>query len=200
MRLFYRGEGVIDAQRPEFSGSVSVWLRTSPDEDLPRAYCDPVMILSDDHRKGFLFLEWSREGTPRRFRYAIVPETSRWDPGAREWDMIPDPERPMVQLGHRPFSRDRWVHVVFTFDRINAGRNASGRLYIDGEPAGEITGWDLTFAWDPANVILALAWSYVGLVDDLAVFDRALTEQEVRVLGRLPQGVRALYEPPASQG
>ncbi len=99
----------------------------------------------------------------------------------------------MVQPAATEFTRDRWVHVVFTFDRINAGREASGKLYLDGQPAGLISGWDLTFAWNPADIILALGWSYVGGIDDLAVFDRALGAKEVAFMNSLCGGVSALH-------
>lgn len=193
VRLFYKGADVIDSAAPEFSGSVSVWLRTTPDEDLPVEYCDPVMIISDDHRQGFMFIEWSKDHEPRKFRYAIVPAPARWNPSNADWEAIPDDRRPMVQPEGVTFSRDRWVHVVFTFDRVNAGEAASGNLYVDGRWQGKISGWDLTFDWNPAQVILAVGWSYVGLLDDLAVFDRALTADEVSLLTRLPGGIAGLF-------
>lgn len=195
VRLFFPSEGIIDSAAAEFSGTVSVWLQTTPDEDIGAFFCDPVMIISDDHKKGFLFIEWSKDHDPKRFRYAIWPDTPRWNPEDKAWESIPDAERPMVQLTDRPFSRDRWVHVAFTFDRINAGQAASGQLFIDGELAGTIKGWDLTFAWDPANVIVALGWAYGGRIDDLAIFDRALDADEIWQLHQLPQGAKSLYLP-----
>lgn len=193
-RLFYRSGDNLRLDKPELSGTVSVWLRTDPDEDMPRAFCDPVMLIGDNHRDGFLFVEWSKDHAPRRFRYAILPEYARWNADDREWESIPDGERPMVQLSERPFGRDRWVHVVFTYDRLNAGEAARGSLYIDGVAVGSIAGWDLTLAWDPASVIIALAWNYVGFLDDLAIFDRALTATEIATLHALPEGVADLRD------
>ena len=37
-----------------------------------------------------------------------------------------------------------------------------------------------------------LGLSYIGLYDDLAVFDRALTEEEVAWIYRLDGGIRSL--------
>ncbi len=201
-RLMYRGGDIIVPREGTISGSVSVWLRTTPEADLPDGYCDPVMILSDDFKKGALFIEWS-PGEQRRFRYGIVPPNARWNPTGRAWDEIPVSERPMVQPEAAEFSRERWVHVVFTFDRINAGREASGKLYLDGRPAGTISGWDLTFEWNTDDIILALGWSYVGGIDDLAVFDRALSEEDIAFLNTIAGGVGALapqpaFAPPAS--
>lgn len=196
-RLFYPAAKNLTLDQPILSGTVSVWLRTNPDEDIPRAFCDPIMFISDNHRDGFMFLEWSKDHTPRKFRYAILPEYARWNEEDRDWESFPDDQRPMVQLGDRPFDRERWVHVAFTYDQINAGRAGRGALFIDGQPVGEISGWDLTFAWNPEAVIIAVAWNYVGWMDDLAIFDRALTAEEIARLHALPGGVGSLTAKPA---
>ena len=49
------------------------------------------------------------------------------------------------------------------------------------------------FDWDPARVLLVLGASYVGYMDDLAVFDRALTDVEVDRIYGLKNGIRDLY-------
>ena len=81
---------------------------------------------------------------------------------------------------------------MFTFDRLNAGKAGVGQLYLDGQPQGRIANWDLTFGWQAENVQLVLAAAYVGAIDDLAVFDRALSEREVAQVFALPGGIRAL--------
>ena len=45
-----------------WNATVSVWLRLNPDEDLEPGYCDPVQIVGDDSKKGFIYLEWSKDG------------------------------------------------------------------------------------------------------------------------------------------
>ena len=83
--------------------------------------------------------------------------------------------------------------MVFTLENIN-DKNAPqvGRLYLNGALQGAIEKWDLTFGWDPANVQLVLGAAYVGHMDDLAVFNRALTAGEVQYLYGLKEGVREL--------
>ena len=191
-RLFYPAVKNLTLDEPTLSGTVSLWLRTNPDEDIPRAFCDPIMFISDNHRDGFMFIEWSKDHTPRKFRYAILPEYARWNPEDQDWESFPDDERPMVQLSDRPFGRDHWVHVAFTYDKINAGKSGRGALFIDGKPVGEISDWDLTFGWNPEAVIIAVAWNYVGWMDDLAIFDRALSAEEIALLYALPGGVGEL--------
>jgi hypothetical protein len=192
VRPYFKGPGIIDYTASNWSGSVSVWLRLTPDEDLEPGYCDPVQIVGGDGKKGFIFLEWSKDETPRFFRFAIRPLFEIWNPKNQDWAKMTEAERPMVQVARAPFARTKWTHVVFTFDRLNAGKAGVGRLYLDGQLQGSIKDWDLTFGWDPAKVQLVLAAAYVGFMDDLAVFNRALTEREVRQVMALPGGVREL--------
>ena len=194
------------ATRPQFSGvdilgyndknwsaTVSTWLKLTPDEDLEPGYCDPVQIVGDDTKKGFIFLEWSKDEKPRIFRYAIRPLFHIWNPTNVQWADIPASKRPSVDVANAPFSRTTWTHVVFTLSDVNnkAGK-PGGSLYIDGKLQGRIENWDLTFGWDPASVALVLGASYVGHQDDLAVFDRALSDAEVGQLFKLEGGVGSL--------
>lgn len=192
-RPSYLGDGMLGYNAKEWSTTVSLWLKLTPDEDLEPGYCDPIQIVGDDTKKGFIFLEWSKDHSPRYFRYAIRPKIELWDPEGLGWEVVPEAKRPMVQLKTAPFSRDRWTHAVFTLDRINAGKEVNGgTLYLDGKKQGEIKGFDLTFGWDPKAVMLVLGAAYVGQIDDLAVFDRALGEQEVKALHALKNGVADL--------
>lgn len=178
----------------DWDATVSVWLRLNPDRDLEPGYCDPVQIVGGDTRQGFIFLEWSKDHTPRHFRYAVRPLYHIWNPDDVGWEEIPAEKRPMVQLTTAPFSADRWTHVVFTLENVNnASSPSSGVLFINGERAGAIEGWDLTLGWNADEVQLVLGAAYVGHLDDVAVFDRALTGAEVKQLYRLPGGARELY-------
>jgi hypothetical protein len=190
----FKGSGVLGYNDRNWSATVSVWLRLNPDKDLEPGYCDPVQIVGDDSRKGFIFLEWSKDETPRFFRYAIRPLFHIWNPNNVQWADIPFDKRPMVQVERAPFSREAWTHVVFSVENVNdKSKKPVGRLYMNGQLKGSIANWDLTFGWDPAKVMLVLGASYVGHMDDLAVFNRALTDAEVKQLHGLKNGVRDLY-------
>lgn len=195
-RPSFTGTKVLGYNDQSWSYTVSAWLRINPDKDLEPGYCDPIQIVGDDVKKGYIFLEWSKDETPRYFRYAIRPLFPIWNPENKAWADIPFAKRPMVQVEKAPFSRETWTHVAFTAEAINDRTKAPrGRLFINGQPQGSIEKWDLRFAWDPAKVLLILGAAYVGYQDDLAVFDRALTEAEIDTLYRLPQGVGQLYRP-----
>jgi hypothetical protein len=193
-RPLFKDAGVLGYNDRNWRATVSVWLRLNPDRDLEPGYCDPVQIVGDDTKKGFIFLEWSKDETPRYFRYAIRPLAHIWNPDNVQWDGIPFDKRPMVQVERAPFSRESWTHVVFTLENVNdKTRKPVGKLFMNGEVKGAIENWDLTLGWDPAKVMLVLGAAYVGHMDDLAVFNRALTDAEVKQLFALPNGVRDLH-------
>jgi hypothetical protein len=193
VRPAFKDSGALGYNGKNWNASVSVWLRLDPDKDLEPGYCDPVQIVGDDSKKGFIFLEWSKDETPRYFRYAIRPLVHIWNPDNVQWADIPFDKRPMVQVERAPFSRDTWTHVVFTLQNISdKSQPQVGRLYINGQLQGAIDTWDLTFDWDPARVLLVLGAAYVGHMDDLAVFNRALTDGEIKHLYGLTGGVRDL--------
>lgn len=198
VRPYYKDAGNIGYNASDWNYSVSVWLRISPDVDLEPGYCDPVQFVGNDGNKGFIFLEWDKDSKPRYFRYAIRPLIEIWDPAKVGWANLPFEKRPMVQVERAPFSHARWTHVVFTAEHINSKTaKPSGRLYIDGQLQGTIENWDLRFDWAPDAALLVLGAAYIGHMDDLAVFNRAFNDDEVKALLNLPRGVRDVH--PASQ-
>lgn len=189
----FSGVKTLDYNAQNWNTTVSVWLRLTPDEDLEPGYCDPVQIVGNDGKKGFIFLEWSKDETPRFFRYAVRPLFHIWNPTNVQWADIPFEKRPMVQVANAPFRRDRWTHVVFTLSNLNnKAAKSTASLYLDGKLQGTIQNWDLTFDWEPSQVALVLGASYVGYMDDLAVFTKALTNEEIRTLYNLEKGIASL--------
>lgn len=190
----FNNNKVLDYNDKNWSSTVSVWLKLDPNKDLEPGYCDPVQIVGNDTKKGFIFLEWSKDESPRFFRYAIRPLFNIWNPTNIQWADIPFDKRPMVQVEKAPFSRTDWTHVVFTLENINdKSKKPRGQLFINGELQGSIENWDLTLGWDPTQVLLVLGASYVGHMDDLGVFNRALNEIEIKQLFELKKGISELY-------
>lgn len=193
-RPSYKDGGVVGYNAKNWSASVSAWLRLDPDKDLEPGYCDPIQIIGNDNKKGYIFLEWSKDETPRYFRYAIRPLFHIWNPDNVQWADIPFEKRPMTQVAKAPFSREKWTHVVFTLENINdKSKPPVGRLYLNGKLQGSIEKWNMTFDWDPEKVLLVLGANYVGYMDDLAVFDRPLTDVEVDRVYGLKNGIRDLH-------
>jgi hypothetical protein len=191
--VFFAGETNLGYNRVGWSGAVSMWLRLDPEKDLEPGYCDPLQFIAQGWDEGNMFVEFSKDHTPRHFRYAILPVKKTWNPNGRGWEDIPEKERPMVAVHRPPFGHETWTHVVFCFGNINSGRqDGFGQLFIDGKDQGAFRDWTLPFNWDESKSSLALGLSYVGWMDDIAVFNRALSATEVAKLFALKNGVRDL--------
>ncbi len=186
--VFFKGPENLGFRARNWSGSCSFWMRLDPDKDLQPGYCDPLQFVAQAWGEGNMFVEFSKDHTPRHFRYAIMPITRLWNPKNEGWETLK--ERPMVAVEKPPFRRDKWTHVCFTFGNANTGeKNGWGRLYLDGEKIGEFSGWQTDFNWEIQKSALTLGLSYIGYIDDLAVFNRNLTDAEVADVFALKRGI-----------
>jgi hypothetical protein len=193
--VFFRGEKNLGFQPKNWTGSASVWLRLDPDKDLEPGYCDPLQFVAQAWGEGNMFIEFSKDHTPRHFRFAIQPLTKHWNPKGAGWETIPEAERPMVAVHKPPFRADQWTHVVFTFGNINSGqKDGWGKLYLNGELQGQFTGVDAVFPWDVPQSAVTLGLSYIGLLDELAIFNRPLTDAEVKTIYQAPQGLAEMLK------
>lgn len=191
--VFYQGATNINYATKDWNGTASFWMRLDPDKDLAPGYCDPVQYVAQQWTDGAMFVEFSKDETPRHFRYAIMGNHKIWNPDNKKWEEIPVTDRPMVQVEKPPFNREKWTHVVFTFSHANTGRkDGIGKLYLDGELRGTFTGFNNTLNWNPEQSALNLGLAYVGFLDEISLFDRALTAQEVQMLHHLPDGLNDL--------
>jgi hypothetical protein len=191
--VFFQADKNVAYRTNEWRGTVSFWLRLNPDEDLEPGYCDPVQITPRERNDAAFFVDFTKDDKPRHFRLGAFADRQIWDPTKRDWEKVPSHERPMVTVTKPPFSRDRWTHVVFTFSNFNTGRkDGESRLYLNGQLQGTLTGREQTFTWDPAKSLVMIGLSYVGLFDDLAIFNRALTDEDIQILFHLRGGAGAL--------
>jgi hypothetical protein len=191
--VFYKGEGNIGYRPRDWSGTVSVWFSLDPDHDLLPGYSDPLIITPRAWDDASLFVDFTRDDVPRRFRFAAFADKGVWNPSNRRWDDVPVADRPMIEVVRPPFGAGRWTHVAWTWEGFNTdGTGGAFRGYLDGIPAGTLTGRRQAYSWNPAEVLIAFGVEYRGLMDELAIFDRALTPDEVRALHALPNGVAGL--------
>jgi hypothetical protein len=177
----------------DWSGTVSFWLSVDPTTELDPGFCDPIQITPRMWNDAAFFVEFEKTPQSIPFRLGAYADFAVWNPQNRRFDDIPAAERPLIPVERPPFGPGKWTHVVFTFERFNTGQsNGVVRLYLDGQPAGDLSPRQQTFTWAAENATIAMGLSYVGLFDELSIFDRALTGQEVAALHALPQGVTAL--------
>ena len=177
---FFKGGKNLPYQAEEFHGSVSLWMKLSPKEDLPKGYVDPLQITDKKWNDASFFIDFD-QSEERPFRLGAFSDFKVWNPTNRKFDDIPMEERPMVPVTKWPFRGDRWTHVAFTWQHINSEKDAAIKLYIDGKLQGSIGGKQ-HFTWSRKNAVIMLGINYVGWLDDLMIFEQPLSEAEIQLL------------------
>ncbi len=178
-----------------WGGTVSFWLSTDPAGDLAPGYCDPLQITPRAWNDAAFFVEFEKRPGSIPFRLGAYPDFKIWNPENRKWETMSASEKPLLTVDQPPFGRERWTHVVFTFEHYNTRRpDGVTRLYLNGRLQQSISAREQTFTWDPAKAHVMLGLSYVGLFDELSLFDRALSAEEIASLHQLPKGVRGLLK------
>lgn len=182
--LFYQVRDNFNYQsdRP-WSGTISYWLKLSPDIDLPDQFVDPLQITQKAWNDAAFWNDFTKDDRPRKFRLGILADLKIWNPENRDFDKMPDSEKPAVILKNPPFQQNRWVNVTISFSNFNSGKdNGRAALYLDGELKGEIKGRDQRLSWDIDKAAILIGINYAGGFDNLLIFDRELHPSEIVAL------------------
>ncbi len=193
--VFFRAASNIAWRDKDWSGTVSLWLNTDPPGELKPGFCDPIQITPRAWNDAAFFVEFEKRPTGIPFRLGTYADLKVWNPGNRKWEDIPMADKPLLTVEKPPFSKGKWTHVVFTFEHFNTGQpDGVARLYLDGKLQGALPARTQTFTWDLEKTAIMLGLSYVGLYDELSLFNRALTPDEVSKLHTLEGGVKSLMK------
>jgi hypothetical protein len=177
--LFFRGDRHVTLG----GGTISFWLRLDPQKDLAPGFCDPIQITDKAYNDSAIWVDFTKDEVPRHFRLGVFGSLKAWNPKDTPPDKNPDFTKRLVVIQRPPFTRERWTNVTVTWSALGGG-NGSASLYVDGKLASTATGIKEPFEWDPKRLAIRLGVNYVGLMDEVAVFNRALTAAEIASLQR----------------
>lgn len=181
--LFYSAAQL--GYRPkDWSGTISVWMKLDPDADLEPGYCDPIQFTPRAWNDACFFVDFDKD-LPRAFRLGVFPDIKSWNPRNVAWDDIASAARPMITVERPDFSSESWTHVCMTWEHANSEQAGLAKLYLNGKLQGSLRR-SMHFTWSADEVskhaALMLGIYYVGLMDDLRVYDHSLSEAEIRRL------------------
>jgi hypothetical protein len=191
-RIFFPAKGNIAHRKGGWSAALSVWLNFDPDTQLKTKFCDPIQITSKSAGNGGLWFDFNDAKPNRNMRMGVFPAVTETRPMIKEsreaWS-------PMVWVDSPGFHAGEWHHLVMNWHNLDTGRN-DGRaaVYIDGKLMGEIKDKDypLTMDWDLDKAGIYIAISYIGMMDELALFNRPLTDADIAILRTNPGVLAAL--------
>jgi len=189
--FFYRGKDNVPYSAEGFDLTVSYWLRLTPEKDLKPGYVDPLQITDKAWNNASIFCDFNDKGEPRLFRLGVMSDLTFWNPQNTDWEKIPDSDRPLIVVQQHPFRADEWTHVAFTLKGVNRSTPCVSTFYLNGKAQGSRTVRE-KFTWNPEQVAIMLGIQYIGGMDELSVFDKALTAEEIVGLMKLEGGVKSL--------
>lgn len=189
--IYYPSAGNIAYSKENWNGAISFWLSLDPATDLEPGYCDPIQITDVGYNDAAIWVDFT-ENNPRDFRLGVIGDISDWNPnGLEDEDALFLPQ--LVPVENPPFAKGKWTHILINFSGLNTEKGMAS-LYIDGELKGTRSDITDSFTWEPDRSNIYLGLSYIGFMDDLSIYDRALTENEIKALYSLENGVQSILE------
>jgi hypothetical protein len=179
---FYKGEGNVGVSESNLSGTISLWMKLDPQKDLEPGYVDPLQITDKAWNDSCLFLDFTKDDVPRKFRLGVFSDYRFWNPKDISWDDIAEKDRPMVVVDKPTFSADRWTHIAITWNRFNTEQtDTTAELFVDGKSMGKLSGKQ-KFSWNPERLAILLGIYYTGNIDEVALWNRTLSKTEVEAI------------------
>jgi hypothetical protein len=181
-RVFFPAKGNLAYDPKGWGGALSVWCQTDPNTMLKTTFCDPIQITEKGANNGGLWFDFN-DAKPRDLRHGAFPAVAAGKKGIGE----NDPMAPLVRVPRVTWKTGDWHHVVLSWSGFDTGKaDAVSKMYIDGKLIGEVRERPIAMGWDIDRTGIYVAVSYIGLLDELALFRRPLTADEVRQLHLRP--------------
>ena len=129
--LFYKAASNVAYAADKFHGTASFWMRVDPAE-IGGQYADPFQMTDKIFSDDCIWIDFTKNDVPSDFRLGVFGDRATWDPTNMQafskefyWRL--------AKITEPPFAKDRWTHVVVTWDGINSSQSGRARLYFDTE-------------------------------------------------------------------
>lgn len=189
--IFYPSKDNIKYSKSNWSGTISLWLSLDPETDLAPGFTDPIQITDVGYDDAALWVDFSNKN-PRDFRMGVYGDVNVWNPKKIGPEENPGFLNRLLTAKDRPFARGKWTHIVVSYSGLNT-QNGTSSFYINGKLQGSRTITE-PFSWELEKSRIFLGLNFIGLMDEVALFDKVLSQEEVTILYQLPEGIHALLE------
>jgi lysophospholipase L1-like esterase len=181
-RIYFPAKGNLAFKKGGWGGTVSFWLKGDPNTMLKTGFCDPVQLTQKGANNGGIWCDFN-DAKPRDFRMGVFPAVAEGVKPIAE----NDPKAPIVKTKSTVFKADEWHHVALSWNNLDTGKkDAQTVLYVDGKSIGEMKDIELAMNWEIEKTGIYIGVNFIGLLDEFALFNRALTEAEVKALKEQP--------------
>jgi len=187
--VFYKSQNNIAYNSQNWSGSISFWLSVDPSTDL-EGYTDPVQVTDVNFNDASIWVDFTDADSPN-FRLGVIGDKSAWSQDTLDSPFTVEFEKRLVTVEKPRFTRSTWTHVLITYDGLGTA-NSLASLYLNGEKMGVVSGIDDPFTWELEESNIFLGLGFTGLMDDLSIFNQALTDQQAMELYQLKGGIKSI--------
>ena len=168
-------------------GDTNILLRfthvNDPDTMLKTGFCDPTHQGAGD---GAIWIDFN-DARPRAMRHGAFPALADGEKAIPE----DDPGAPMVRVPNVGFKAGEWHHLALSWTNFDTGKpDAVSQFWVDGKRVGEVKDRAIAMAWDIDQVGIFTAVNYIGLLDELALFNRPLSPDEIAAVHKKPGLIR----------
>ena len=181
--VFYKADKNTAFDSKNWSGTISFWLSLDPETDLAPGYCDPIQVTDSAFNDSAIWVDFTKDDKPRHFRLGVFGDRESWNPEKTPEDKYPMFLNRLIVVKKYPFAKGQWTHVAITHSGLGSGKGIA-TLYLNGEKQGETAPIKDVFSWDPARAALRLGVNYVGLFDELSVYNRPLSAAQISALSQ----------------
>ncbi|WP_405206673.1 LamG-like jellyroll fold domain-containing protein [Aquimarina sp. LLG6339-5] len=191
--IYYTSKDNIAYNQNEWNGAISFWLSLDPATDLEPGYCDPIQITDVSYNDASIWVDFTKEN-PRDFRLGVIGDKISW----KKDTTISDNDDPvfknqLIPVSKPPFAKGTWTHIFINFKNLNSGKGETS-LYINGVLKGQRDDITDPFSWELEKSNIYLGLGYIGLMDELSIFNRNLTQKEISTLFTLENGVHTILK------
>ena len=189
--IFYASLLNMEYDENNWNGTISLWLKLNPELDLALGYTDPIQITDSGYDDAAFWVDFSNKN-PRSFRMGLYGDVTVWNPHKIAPDDNPAFQNRLLPAKNRTFSREKWTHVVISFSDLNTS-SGIGHFYINGQYQGNRAITE-PFTWDLGKAKIFLGLNYVGMLDEVSIFNTGLSKEEVQELYKLQGGIMNLVK------
>ncbi|MEP1097107.1 MAG: LamG-like jellyroll fold domain-containing protein [Cyclobacteriaceae bacterium] len=188
--VFYKSKDNISYDVQNWSGTISFWLSLDPATDLEPGYTDPIQITDVRYNDASIWVDFTNKN-PRDFRLGVIGDLNVWSLDTLESSSDAEFERRLVRVKNPPFTKNGWTHVLITYQALGTSQSSS-TLFLNGEKIGSVEGIDDPFTWDLEKSNIYIGLGFIGLMDELAIFNKPLTDEQVLEVYQLEGGIKSI--------
>lgn len=187
--VYYKSKDNIAYDPQNWSGSISFWLSVDPLTDLD-GYTDPIQITDANYNDASIWVDFT-DADPPDFRLGVIGDKNAWSQDTLNSPFMVEFEKRLVNVETPSFTRKTWTHILITYDGLGTSQS-SASLYLNGEKKGTISGIDDPFTWELEESNIFLGLGFTGLMDELSIFNKPLTDNQAMELYQLKGGIKSM--------